>query len=79
MGGIKCRNGVLIDYRLVCEKLTIFPYAECTVEFCATVAFYDIVRFKIELWVEAKFICKNAIKQTSPPGRHVLAAAHAMT
>jgi len=23
----------------VCEKLTIFPYAECTVEFCARVAF----------------------------------------
>jgi len=44
---------------------------------------YDIVRFKIELGVEAKFICKNATKQTPqlwlcrrPPGRHVLAAAH---
>jgi len=29
----------LIDYRLVCEKLTIFPYAECIVEFCEGVAF----------------------------------------
>jgi len=31
--------GVLIDYRLVCEKLTLFPYAECIVEFCEGVAF----------------------------------------
>ena len=27
LGWILCRNGVLIDDRLVCEKLTIFPYA----------------------------------------------------
>ena len=32
-------NGVLIDYRLVCEKLTIFPYAECIVGFCEGLAF----------------------------------------
>jgi len=38
-GRIQCRNGVLIDNRLVCENLTIFPYAECTVEFCARVDF----------------------------------------
>jgi len=25
---------VLIDDRLVCEKLTIFPYVECIIEFC---------------------------------------------
>jgi len=25
---------------------------------------YDIVRFEIELGVEAKFICKNVTKQT---------------
>jgi len=30
---------VLIDFRLVCEKLTIFPYAECIVEFCEVVPF----------------------------------------
>ena len=27
-------NDVLIDDRLVCEKLTIFPYADYIVEFC---------------------------------------------
>ena len=30
---------ILIDDRLVCEKLTIFPYAECIVEFCVRLAF----------------------------------------
>ena len=30
---------VMIDDRLVCEKLTIFPYAECSVEFYERVAF----------------------------------------
>ena len=32
-------SDVLIDDRLVCEKLTIFPYAECIVEFCEGLAF----------------------------------------
>jgi len=40
---------VLIDFRVVCEKLTVFPYAEYIVEFCGSVASYDIVRFKIEV------------------------------
>ena len=30
---------VMIDDRLVCEKLTIFPYAECSMEFYGRVAF----------------------------------------
>ena len=30
---------VLIDFRLVCEKLTVFPYAEYIVEFWGSVAF----------------------------------------
>jgi len=30
---------VMIDDRLMCENLTIFPYAECSVEFCRRVAF----------------------------------------
>jgi len=30
---------VLIDFRLVCEKLTVFPYAEYIEEFCGSVAF----------------------------------------
>ena len=45
---------------------------------------YDVVRFKIELGFEEKFICKNVTKQTlqlwlcrcrRPAGRHVLAVA----
>jgi len=32
-------NGVLIDDRLVCEKLTIFPCADYIVEFCVELAF----------------------------------------
>ena len=30
---------VMIDDRLVCEKLTVFPYAECSMEFYERVAF----------------------------------------
>ena len=32
-------NDVLIDDRLVCEKLTVFPYADYIVEFCVELAF----------------------------------------
>jgi len=54
LGWIQCRNGVLIDYRLVCEKLTIFPYAECIVDFCEGVAFlwYSEVQDRIRGWRE---------------------------
>jgi len=50
--GLQCRNSVLTDYRLVCEKLTIFPYAECIVEFCEGVAFlwYSQVQDQIGSW-----------------------------
>ena len=44
--------------------MTIFPYTECIVEFC------DIVRFKIELVVEEKFMCKNVTKQTQHSDCH---------
>jgi len=41
--GIQWTNGILImvviDFRLVCEKLTAFPYAKYIVEFCGSVAF----------------------------------------
>ena len=50
---------VLIDFRLVCEKLTIFPYAEYIVEFCVRVAFLWYSQFKIEVRVDTKFMCKN--------------------
>jgi len=32
-------NDILIADRLVCEKLTIFPYADYIVEFCVELAF----------------------------------------
>jgi len=55
---------VLIDDRLVCEKLTIFPYAECILNSVKDWLSCDIVRFKIEMGVEEKFMCKNVTKQT---------------
>ena len=55
---------MLIDYRLVCEKLTIFPHAECMLNSVKDWLSYDIVKFKIELGVEEKFKCKYATKQT---------------
>jgi len=56
LGWIKCKNGVL------CEKLTIFPYAECIVEFCAVVAFlwYSQVQDRIGSWREIQ-VRKRAI------------------
>jgi len=43
VNAIQCTTAVLItvliDDRLVCKKLTIFPYAECSVEFYDRVAF----------------------------------------
>ena len=53
---------ILIDDRLVCEELTIFPYAEYIVEFLYDWLSYDIVRFKIEVGVEEEFMCKNVTK-----------------
>ena len=38
-GWIKCKSGVQIDYRLMCEKSTVFPYAECSMEFYERAAF----------------------------------------
>jgi len=32
-------SDVLIDDRLVCEKLTIFPYEQYIIEFCVRLAF----------------------------------------
>jgi len=63
-GWIQCRNGVLIDYRLVCEKLTIFPYAECIVEFCDRLVFLWYSQVQDRSGVEEKFMCKNVTKQT---------------
>ena len=45
------------------EKLTIFPYADYIVEFLSNSLSYDIVRIKIEVGVEEKFMCKNVAKQ----------------
>jgi len=32
-------NDILIDNRLLCEKLAVFPYAQYTVEFCVELPF----------------------------------------
>jgi len=55
---------VLIDDRLVCKKLTIFPYAECIVEFCEGPAFLWYSHVQDRSGVEEKFMCKNVTKQT---------------
>ena len=50
---------ILMDDWLVCEKLTIFPYAEYIGEFCVRLTSYDIVKFNIEVGVEGKFMYKT--------------------
>jgi len=57
-GWIQCKNGVLIDYQLVCENWQYFRTHGIPLNFS-----YDIVRFKIEVGVEEKFMCKNVAKQ----------------
>jgi len=45
--------------------LTTFPYADYIVEFYVEFPFsYDIARFKIEVGVEEKFMCKNVTQNT---------------
>jgi len=53
---------VLIDFRLVCEKLTIFPYAEYIVEFCVRVAFlwYSQVQDRSRGWREIHVQKRNS-------------------
>ena len=62
--GFNRRNDAEECIRLVCKKLTIFPYAEYIVEFCVLLLSYDIVRFKIEVGVEEKCMCKNVTQHT---------------
>ena len=50
--------------RLVCEKLTNFPKQNIPLNSVSNSLSYDIVRFKIEVGVEEKFMCKNVPKQT---------------
>jgi len=46
----------MIDDQLVCENLTIFPYAECTVEFYERVTYvwYGQVQDRIGGWTEIR-------------------------
>jgi len=64
---MQCRNGVLIDYRLVCEKLTVFPYAWYTVELCVKFPFlwYSQVQDRSGDWREIHM--QNVSKQTQRP------------
>ena len=50
---------ILIDNRLVCEKLAVFLYARYIVEFCVVSLSYDIIRFMMEVGVEEKFMYKT--------------------
>ena len=45
----------------MCEKLAVFLYAR--LNSASNSLSYDIVRFKIEVGVEEKFMCKNVAKQ----------------
>jgi len=64
LGWIQCRNDVLIDYRLVCEKLAVFPYTRYTVEFCIKFPLSRYSEVQDQIVVEEKFMCKNVAKQT---------------
>ena len=61
---------VLIDDRLVCEKLKYFHTQNVSLNSVNDWLSYDIVRFKIEVGVEEKFMCKNVTKQTQHSDCH---------
>ena len=55
---------ILIDNRLVCENWQYFCTHSIPLNSVSNSLSYDIVRFKIKVWVEEKFMCKNVTKQT---------------
>ena len=54
--GFNARDDAEKCIRLVCEKLAVFPHAQYTVEFLSYSLSYDMVRLKIEVGVEQKFM-----------------------
>ena len=81
LGWIQCRNGVLIDYQLVCEKLAVFPYTRYTVEFCVEFPFlwYSLVQDRSGGWREIHVeICSktNAIRPLQHQCNAPLRGAH---
>ena len=63
------RNDVLIAekyIRIVCEKLTVFPYRQYRLLLNSMYdwVFDDIIRFKIEVWVEEKIMYRNVTLNT---------------
>ena len=54
----------MIDDRLMCEKLAVFP--GISLNPVSNSLFYDVdvVRFKIEVGVDAKCMCKNVTLNT---------------
>ena len=69
---------ILIDDRLVCEKLTIFPYAKYIVEFCVWLAFlwYSQVQDWSGGWRKIYVQKRNTTHATWPlPQQQQLAAA----
>ena len=73
---------ILIDNRLVCEKMAVFPYARYTIEFCVKFPFLWYSQVQDRSRIEEKFMCKNVSKQTQHAhcdndamrGGHVLAS-----
>jgi len=55
---------VLINFRLVCEKLAVFRTHGIPLNSVSNSLSDDIIRFKIKVAVEEKFMCKNVPKQT---------------
>jgi len=62
--GFNGRNDPEKCIRLVCEKLTVFPYARTPLDSVSNSLSCDMIRFKIKVGVEEKFMCKNVTKQT---------------
>jgi len=54
-----CFNGALSIVRLVCEKLTMFPYGQ-DIRNIFSLAFDDIVTFKIEVGIYEKYAKCNS-------------------
>jgi len=87
LGWIQCRNGVLIDYRLVVQSWQYFPTQNVSLNSVKDWLSYDIVRFKIKLGSKRNSCAKmrkNVTKQTQHgdtpvqlwPSSHFAASQH---
>ena len=63
---------IVLNAEMVCEKMSIFPYADYILNSVSNCFSYDIVGFKIEVGVKEKFMYKNVTQHTHHGNRYTV-------